>query len=61
MLETHLGGKTTTKKKKNSDTLNPQSAHSFSMPHYTEKPGGLLRCQAPAPNLPGDVDQQVSK
>jgi hypothetical protein len=26
---------------------------SFSTPHYTEKTGGLLCCQAPAPNLLG--------
>jgi hypothetical protein len=52
MLEPHLAGKTT-KKKKNSDTPNPQPAQSFSMPHYTEKSGGLLCHQMPAPNLPG--------
>jgi hypothetical protein len=29
------------KKKQNSKTLNPQPVKSFSMPHYTEKTGGL--------------------
>jgi hypothetical protein len=52
MLETQLAGKIT-KKKQNSNTPNPQPAHSFSMPHYKEKPGGLLHCQTLAPNLLG--------
>jgi hypothetical protein len=51
-LETHLAGKTTNKKQ-NSNTLNPQHAHTFSMPRYTEKPGGLLHHQMLAPNLHG--------
>jgi hypothetical protein len=42
-----------TKKKQNSDTLNPQPIQSFSTPHYIEKPGELLHCQTPAPNLLG--------
>jgi hypothetical protein len=39
-------------KKQNSEILNPQPIKSFSMPCYTEKIGGLQRCQTPAPNLP---------
>jgi hypothetical protein len=49
MLKTHLGGKTT-KKRQNSDT---QPAYSFPTPKDTEKPAGLLLCQAPAPDLLG--------
>jgi hypothetical protein len=41
------------KKKQNSETLNPQPIKSFSMPHYTEKTGGLLHHQMPAHNLLG--------
>jgi hypothetical protein len=52
MLKTHLAEKTT-KKKKNSDTLSPQPAHSLFPPRYTEKPGGLPHHQMLASNLPG--------
>jgi hypothetical protein len=45
--------KKTTKKKQNSDTLNPQPAQNFSMPYYTEKLGWLSCPQMPAPNLLG--------
>jgi hypothetical protein len=41
----------TTKKTQNSNTLNPQPVQSFSMPHYTEKTGGLLCHQMLDPNL----------
>jgi hypothetical protein len=50
MLEPHLAEKTT-KNKQNSDTPNSQPAQSFSIPRYTEKPGGLLHCQKLTPNL----------
>jgi hypothetical protein len=40
------------KKKQNSETLNPHPVKSFSIPHYTEKAGGLQNCQTPVPNLP---------
>jgi hypothetical protein len=53
MLEPHLAEKKTTKKKQNSDTLNPQSIQSFPKPRYTEKTGGLPHLQTPAPNLLG--------
>jgi hypothetical protein len=52
MLEPHLAEKNT-KKKQNSNTLNPQPIQNFSMPHYTEKTGGLPYHQMPAPNLLG--------
>jgi hypothetical protein len=43
--------KKNTKKKQHSDPPNPQCIESFSMPHYTEKPGGPWCCQTLAPNL----------
>jgi hypothetical protein len=51
LLEPNLAKKTK-KKKQNSETLNLQPIKSFSMPCYTEKTGGFLHCQMPAPNLP---------
>jgi hypothetical protein len=39
------------KKKQNTKTLNPQPVQSFTMPHYSEKIGGLLHHHMPAPNL----------
>jgi hypothetical protein len=42
----------TKKKKQNSETLNPQPIKSVSMPHYTEKTGGLQHHQTQAPNQP---------
>jgi hypothetical protein len=52
MLEPHLAEKKH-QEELNSDTLNPQPVKSFSMPHYTEKTGGLPCHQTPAPNLLG--------
>jgi hypothetical protein len=52
-----LGNKKNIKKKKNSETLNPQPVKSFSTPHYTEKTGGFRHCQMPAPNLPSRYRQ----
>jgi hypothetical protein len=52
MLEPHLAEKSH-QEEQNSNTPNPQPIQSFSMPHYTEKTGGLLHCQTPAPNLLG--------
>jgi hypothetical protein len=49
----HTWQKKITKKKQNSNTLNPQHIQSFSTPHYTEKTGGLPRHQMLAPNLLG--------
>jgi hypothetical protein len=59
----HTQQKKTTKKNQNSDTLNPQSVQSFSMPCHTEKTGGLPHCQMPAPYLLGrcrQTGEQVS-
>jgi hypothetical protein len=42
MQELHLAEKKNTKKKQDSDMLNPQPIQSFSTPRYTEKTGGLL-------------------
>jgi hypothetical protein len=53
MLEPHLAGKKKHKKNQNLNTLNPQPLQSFPMRGYTEKTGGLLCCQTPAPNLLG--------
>jgi hypothetical protein len=53
-----LAEKKNTKKKQNSETPNPQPEKSFSMPHYTEKVGGLPCCQTLAPNLLEDANQQ---
>jgi hypothetical protein len=47
----HTWQKKNKKKKPNSETLNPQPVQSFSMPHYTEKTGGLPHHQMLAPNL----------
>jgi hypothetical protein len=55
LLEPHLAKKKNPKnkkKKQNSETLNLQPVKGFSMPHYTEKKGGLQHSQTPAPNLP---------
>jgi hypothetical protein len=62
MLEPHLAEKTT-KRNQGFHTLNPQPMQSFSVPYYTEKTGGLLCHQTPAPNLLGrhPAEQQVSK
>jgi hypothetical protein len=49
----HTWQKKTTKKKQNSETLNPQPVQSFFMPHYTEKIGGLPHHQTLTPNLLG--------
>jgi hypothetical protein len=62
MLEIHLAGKPQRRGK----TLTPphsQPAHSIPTPHQTEKPGGLLHLQTPAPNLLGrhrTPDEQIS-
>jgi hypothetical protein len=40
-------------KKQNSNTLNPQPVQSFFTPPHTEKTGGLLHLQTPAPKLLG--------
>jgi hypothetical protein len=49
-------------KNQNFDTLNLQPSQSFSMPHYTERTGGLLSHQSLTPNLLGRnlLEQQVS-
>jgi hypothetical protein len=44
-----LGRKKMKKKKQNSETLNPQLVKSFSTTCCTEKTGGLLHHQMPAP------------
>jgi hypothetical protein len=49
----HTWQEKNTKKKQNSETPNPQSVQSFSMPCYTEKPGGLPCHQMLAPNQLG--------
>jgi hypothetical protein len=58
-------GATIGKKRKKEETKlqNPEpTAHkSFSMPHYTEKTGGLQPCQTLAPNMPRRCRQQVNK
>jgi hypothetical protein len=59
----HTWQKKNTKKKQSSDTPNPQPTQSFSMPHYTEKPGGLLHHQTPLPNMLGRsraIGKQIS-
>jgi hypothetical protein len=58
----HTWKKKNTKKNQNFDTLNHQPIQSFSMPRYTEKTGGLLHHQMPAPNLLQKhlADQKVS-
>jgi predicted kinase len=59
----HTWQKKSTKKHQNFNTLNSHPVKNFSMPHYTEKTGGLLHHQMPAPNLLGrhSADQQVRK
>jgi hypothetical protein len=52
MLEPHLEEKNHQEEAK-LDILNPQHTQSFSTPHYTEKPGGLLCHQMLVPNLAG--------
>jgi hypothetical protein len=60
LLEPHLAKikKKKKKKKQNSKTLNTQPIQGFSMPHYTEKTGGLQHCQTPAPTCLGNPDEQ---
>jgi hypothetical protein len=53
----------TSKKNKNSDTLNLQPVQSFATPHYTEKTGELPCHQMPASNLLGrcrPIGEQIS-
>jgi hypothetical protein len=55
--------KKNTKKKQNSNTLNPQPIQNYSTPHQTEKTVGFPRHQMPAPNLLGrcrSTGEQIS-
>jgi hypothetical protein len=59
----HTWQKKNTQKNQNFDNLNSQPVQSFSVPHYTEKTGGLLHCQMLTPNLLGKckpTDEQIS-
>jgi hypothetical protein len=47
-----------TKRRNNSETLNPKPMQSFSTPHYTEKTGGLLPHQMLAKTCLGEADKQ---
>jgi hypothetical protein len=58
----HTWQKKNTKKNQNFNALNHQPVQSFVMPRYTEKTGGFLCHQMPAPNLLGkhSADQEMS-